>query len=244
LGKDKNGNEKKDMPSKNGAAVERQTTSGMVEIVLKDKNGNKVLEKKLSNMIVASGRTLLADLLRGDEESPLTHIAVGTGVTPPDAGDIVLETEFGDRHAFDESNLTEAAVATAILSSGVKDVLQVSAQTPGNQGNALLVSIAEAKEGVEGRFDLIVKSSQANDVEKESAETLETFDNLSSAPDDERYFFNLINRDSKLIRVAHLAEEQLPMTNDLKLEGGCDTHLKFFPKTNNLTLTLTWKIFF
>jgi len=283
MGKDEKGAKDTKKSPGEGGAVERQTTSGMVEIVLRDKDGNTVLQKKLANMIVASGRSLLANLLRGESDGALSHIAVGTGTTPPQSEDVILVTEFGDRKAYTVNDLVEAMAAQSILTTGSTDILQISALTSGEKGNMIMVTICESEEeGGDGRFDVkvFVIDEEFKDMDGEvEGEMLEHFKGLSNSIKDEQYFFEVINRDSVLIRVAPLGEGQIPMVSDLRLEGGCDTHIRFsttfgyddvntniaeagmfnsevgglmysrvvfspIPKTNNLTLTLTWKIFF
>ena len=66
---------------------------GHVKIVLKDENTGKerVIEK--DNLIVDSGANLLRDFLKGDSVSGLTHLAIGTGTTSPQAIDTQLENE-------------------------------------------------------------------------------------------------------------------------------------------------------
>lgn len=59
------------------------------------------------NLITSAGKALIANLLIGQDTAP-THIAIGTGTTPPAAGDTTLEAEHA-RAAATRSRVTITA---------------------------------------------------------------------------------------------------------------------------------------
>ena len=74
------------------------------------KNGEVVQEIK--NLVVTTGKELVAANLQGGSVSPVTHMAVGTGAVAAAAGDTALGTEL-DRNALSTSGGTVAgAVVT------------------------------------------------------------------------------------------------------------------------------------
>lgn len=63
-------------------------------------NGDVV--RKINNLVVTSGKELVAAGLQGDTVTPVTHMAVGSGTTAADAADTALESEL-DRNALQTS---------------------------------------------------------------------------------------------------------------------------------------------
>lgn len=73
---------------------------------------NGVVEQKIKNLVVATGKELVAANLQGGSVSPITHMGVGTGTTAAAAGDTALETQL-DRNALSTSGGTvSGAVVT------------------------------------------------------------------------------------------------------------------------------------
>jgi len=60
------------------------------------KNGEVV--QKIKNLVVTSGKELVAANLQGDSVNPIGYMALGTGTTAAALGDVSLETEL-DRNA-------------------------------------------------------------------------------------------------------------------------------------------------
>ena len=54
---------------------------------------NGVLIREVPNLIVDAGKNWVATTLQAGTGTPMSHMAVGTGVTAPAAGDTTLETE-------------------------------------------------------------------------------------------------------------------------------------------------------
>ena len=78
---------------------------GDVALVLRDKNGNVKEERKINNLIVDTGLNFICDRMKNDETA-MTHMALGSGTTSPAAGNTALESQLGSREALDSSTVT------------------------------------------------------------------------------------------------------------------------------------------
>lgn len=78
---------------------------GDVALVLRDKNGNVKEERKINNLIVDTGLNFICDRMK-DDETAMTHMALGSGTTSPAAGNTALESQLGSREALDSSTVT------------------------------------------------------------------------------------------------------------------------------------------
>ena len=78
---------------------------GDVAVVLRDKNGNVKEEHKINNLIVDTGLNFICDRMK-DDETAMTHMALGSGTTAPAAGNTALESQLGSREALDSSTVT------------------------------------------------------------------------------------------------------------------------------------------
>jgi len=78
---------------------------GDVAVVLRDKNGNVKEERKINNLIVDTGLNFICDRMK-DDETAMTHMALGSGTTAPAAGNTSLESQLGSREALDSSTVT------------------------------------------------------------------------------------------------------------------------------------------
>lgn len=76
---------------------EKLTLTGALKISV---NGEVV--RDIKNLVVTTGKELVAASLQGSSVVPITHMAVGTGSTAAVVGDSTLETEL-DRNALDTS---------------------------------------------------------------------------------------------------------------------------------------------
>lgn len=72
---------------------ENTKVTGKVNIVLLDSAGNVKDKRDVNNLVVTAGLTLIAQRLLSAAEAVPSHMAVGTGSTPPASGDTALETE-------------------------------------------------------------------------------------------------------------------------------------------------------
>jgi len=78
---------------------------GDVALVLRDKDGNIKDERKIENLIVDTGLNFICDRMK-DDETAMTHMALGSGSTAAAAGDTALESQLGSREALDSSTVT------------------------------------------------------------------------------------------------------------------------------------------
>jgi hypothetical protein len=72
---------------------------GRLTLVLTDREGRPVATRQQHNLIVTSGRRLVAESFgtKGSRRpAPVTHIGLGTGETPPKDEDVALEAQRGD----------------------------------------------------------------------------------------------------------------------------------------------------
>jgi hypothetical protein len=103
-----------------GALQSAIRVTGRLHIERFDKDGNLVEVRDVSNLVVDTGLTLIADAM-SDRTSVLpTHMAVGSGSTAPDHADTTLEAELG-RVALTNTVHTGGAVwtYTATFGAGV-----------------------------------------------------------------------------------------------------------------------------
>lgn len=66
--------------------------TGTVRIEV-ERDGRVIQTSTKSNLITTAGLDMLADFITSGSALQCTHIGVGTGTTPPAAGDTALETE-------------------------------------------------------------------------------------------------------------------------------------------------------
>lgn len=76
---------------------ESQEMRGRLTVRLTDRAGDDVMARTYANLIVRSGRLLVAQMFAGPPAGPppgkVTHIAVGTGADPPADGQTALSAE-------------------------------------------------------------------------------------------------------------------------------------------------------
>ena len=78
---------------------------GDVALVLRDKDGNVKDERKIENLIVDTGLNFICDRMK-DDETAMTHMALGSGSTAAAAGDTTLGSQLGSREDLDSSTVT------------------------------------------------------------------------------------------------------------------------------------------
>jgi hypothetical protein len=78
---------------------------GEVALVLRDKNGNAKEERKINNLIVNAGLNFICDRMKNDETA-MTHMALGSGSTAAAANDTTLGSQLGSREDLDSSTVT------------------------------------------------------------------------------------------------------------------------------------------
>lgn len=82
---------------------------GDVALVLRDKDGNVKSEQKVKNLIVDTGLNFICDRMK-DDETAMTHMALGSGTTAAAAGDTSLESQLGSREALDSSTVSNNTI--------------------------------------------------------------------------------------------------------------------------------------
>ena len=78
---------------------------GDVALVLRDKDGNVKDERLIDNLIVDTGLNFICDRMK-DDETAMTHMALGSGSTAAAAGDTTLGSQLGSREVLDSSTVT------------------------------------------------------------------------------------------------------------------------------------------
>ena len=78
---------------------------GDVALVLRDKDGNVKDERLIENLIVDTGLNFICDRMK-DDETAMTHMALGSGSTAAAAGDTTLGSQLGSREVLDSSTVT------------------------------------------------------------------------------------------------------------------------------------------
>lgn len=82
--------------------------TGDIVAVLYDEHGNEKFRQEVKNLVVTTGKNLIASRLVGTASNVISHMAVGTGTTAPAAGDTTLVTE-----------LTRVAISSGTASGNV-----------------------------------------------------------------------------------------------------------------------------
>jgi len=67
--------------------------TGELQIVLRDSNGNIKEQKTVPNLVVTTGKVVIASRLTGNTTGVMTHMALGTSTISPVAADTTLGTE-------------------------------------------------------------------------------------------------------------------------------------------------------
>lgn len=82
---------------------------GDVALVLRDKKGNIKDERKIKNLIVDAGLNFICDRMKNDETA-MTHMALGSGTTAAAAGDTSLESQLGSREVLDSDTVSGSTI--------------------------------------------------------------------------------------------------------------------------------------
>ena len=78
---------------------------GDVALVLRDKDGKIKDERNIKNLIVNTGLNFICDRMKNDETA-MTHMALGSGSTAAAASDTSLGSQLGSRETLDSSTVT------------------------------------------------------------------------------------------------------------------------------------------
>ena len=82
---------------------------GDVALVLRDKDGNVKDERNIKNLIVNTGLNFICDRMKNDETA-MTHMALGSGSTAAAAGDTSLGSQLGSREALDSDTVSSNTI--------------------------------------------------------------------------------------------------------------------------------------
>jgi hypothetical protein len=82
--------------------------TGVVSIV-KTNSNNEVTDKVVSNLVVTTGKTIIATLLSGGTGA-ITHMAVGSGAVPAASGDVALGAQISTRVALSSTTASTNTV--------------------------------------------------------------------------------------------------------------------------------------
>ena len=97
-----------------------QGTKGILNIVLRDENGNIKENVTVPNLVVDTGLAYIASRMKDTTLGAMTHMAVGAGTTNPAAGDTQLESQLGSRVSLTSTTVTDNAVEyVATFGAGV-----------------------------------------------------------------------------------------------------------------------------
>ncbi len=244
---------------------------GKVTVILRDRDGKIVQSEKVKNLIVSSGKMLIANLFRGEESQPVSHMAVGTGRVNPSSGDVAIQEEMSPRCPFDKNFLSpEKSAYLALKDAAKKDVLILTSRICGERGNFISV---EVKKRSSDNFSLYVYG----ETDEEFVE--EEFKELSMNPKEKRHVEKVVNIESQLVSAKSIVNSTPTNLSRTSLEEGQDAIVTLgatfgydecngpiseagifnasregtmynrvvFPeinKTDKLTLSLIWKISF
>lgn len=93
-------------------------TTGHLQIVLTDENGNIKQDITVKNLIVTTGRNWLASRMTATP-SLMSHMAVGTGVNAAALGDTTLQTEAGRVALASSATANNVTTYSATFGAGV-----------------------------------------------------------------------------------------------------------------------------
>tara|TARA_R100001460_G_scaffold21843_1_gene44494 strand:+ start:714 stop:1160 length:447 start_codon:yes stop_codon:yes gene_type:complete len=82
---------------------------GDVALVLRDKDGNVKDERNIRNLIVNTGLNFICDRMKNDETA-MTHMALGSGSTAAAASDTSLGSQLGSRETLDSDTVSSNTI--------------------------------------------------------------------------------------------------------------------------------------
>lgn len=111
---------------------------GAVSLVLRDKDGNVKSKQEAKNLIVDTGLNFICDRMK-DDETAMSHMAIGSGSTAAAAGNTALGSELG-RVALTASTVTNneiVYVATFGAGTGTGAVTEAATLNAASGGTML-----------------------------------------------------------------------------------------------------------
>lgn len=99
---------------------ENLAMKGELTIDRYDFSGKLVEKRKIPNLVVTAGKTLMISRLLGTTDGVMTHMGVGTGTTSPVVGNTALEIPLGARIALTSSTQnTNSVTYVGTFAAGV-----------------------------------------------------------------------------------------------------------------------------
>lgn len=92
--------------------------TGQLKIVRTNSEGKIVEEREIKNLVVTDGKEHIAARMVGTSSDVMSHMAVGTDSTSPDAADSALGTEAGRVALASYTASTNTVTATATFPAG------------------------------------------------------------------------------------------------------------------------------
>lgn len=74
---------------------ENLSAKGKLHLVLRDKDGNIILEREETNLVVSVGKAFITSRMLGTSSTVMSHMAIGTTNTAAAAGQTALLAEVG-----------------------------------------------------------------------------------------------------------------------------------------------------
>ena len=99
--------------------IDNLKVKGDLEIVVRDKDGKVKDNRQVNNLVVNTGLNYIASRIISNVENVMSHMAIGTGTTAPNASDTALVSIAGARETIDSLSITDNAIKyTAIFEAG------------------------------------------------------------------------------------------------------------------------------
>ncbi len=190
---------------------------GHVRIALFDRAGNCVRRHEGSNLVVSDGKSLMADVFRGEEAAPISHVALGSGGSEVMPADLDLEDELSPRKTFQTNTFSPESGASLVLqNSRGNEVVKLIAKEAGVQGNDIMVKISSS-----GRkaVDIMIYDINVGDASNEEYRGVNM---RRSSPD---FLVNRINEQSQLVTAQFLGRGMPQELDWNELKGGKDAEI-------------------
>jgi hypothetical protein len=231
---------------------------GAVTVIMRDRSGKVVSERKVKNMIVSSGRTLVANLFRGFEKRAISHLALGSGKKEVEATDANLVSELKPRRTFDANEFEEEKTAWCSINDAKgTECIRVTSLIRGSEGNTISIKIKKEKKKA---MTVMLDKGDIHEVFEDVASVEDVKSNLvaieqikDTVPEMETDWIHLQSGSDPVVVLSatfgyndcngKICESGLFNAS----EGGIMYNRVVFPeivKTSDLTLTMVWRITF
>jgi len=231
--------------------------SGVVTITLRDRSGRVITKRRAENMIVSGGRALVANLFRGFEKRPISHLALGSGRKEVDPFDTNLVSELKPRKPFDSNEFEEEKTAWCTIADAKgNECIRVRSLLRGSEGNMIAVKFKKVKKGM----TIMVNKGEINEVFEDISSLKDVKSKLVSLeqikeniPEMESEWVHLQSGSDPVVIVSATFGYQecngkICEAGLFKApEGGIMYNRVVFPeivKTSDLTLSMVWRITF